>query len=151
MKARVPSLAQRNLQTADYNAAQWRNLTRSRARAQRSENAASPNSTRSTDALREGAKTGTGPTFARQEWKRLLAIAKHADNDDTSDESDDDQSLTPAQKEMLQEKKQEEKKKREGYARTMGLEYFLEMVDEKHRYGSHLRAYHASVCWLQRS
>lgn len=25
----------------------------------------------------------------------------------------------------------------------MGLEYFLEMVDEKHRYGSHLRAYHA--------
>ena len=25
----------------------------------------------------------------------------------------------------------------------MGLEYFLEMVDTKHRYGSHLRSYHA--------
>lgn len=26
----------------------------------------------------------------------------------------------------------------------MGLEYFLEMVDSKHRHGSHLRAYHAA-------
>ncbi|OOQ88208.1 IQ calmodulin-binding motif protein [Penicillium brasilianum] len=29
-------------------------------------------------------------------------------------------------------------------AKTMGLEYFLEMVDSKHRHGSHLRAYHAA-------
>ena len=39
--------------------------------------------------------------------------------------------------------KLEAKKKRENNAKMMGLEYFLEMVDEKHRYGSHLRAYHA--------
>lgn len=29
-------------------------------------------------------------------------------------------------------------------AKTMGLEYFLEMVDSKHRHGSNLRAYHAA-------
>jgi hypothetical protein len=28
--------------------------------------------------------------------------------------------------------------------KTMGLEYFLEMVDSKHRHGSNLRAYHAA-------
>lgn len=29
----------------------------------------------------------------------------------------------------------------------MGLQYFLELVDEKHRYGSHLRSYHAE--WMK--
>ncbi len=28
--------------------------------------------------------------------------------------------------------------------KTMGLEYFLEMVNSKHRHGSNLRAYHTS-------
>lgn len=31
-----------------------------------------------------------------------------------------------------------------GPPKTMGLEYFLEMVDSKHRHGSNLRAYHAA-------
>lgn len=34
------------------------------------------------------------------------------------------------------------KQEREQYAKIMGLEYFLEMVDQKHRYGSNLRRYH---------
>jgi hypothetical protein len=35
------------------------------------------------------------------------------------------------------------KRQREQLARDMGMSYWLEMVDEKHRYGSHLRSYHA--------
>lgn len=36
----------------------------------------------------------------------------------------------------------EEKSEREKTAKMMDLQYFLEMVDQKHRYGSNLRAYH---------
>ena len=32
---------------------------------------------------------------------------------------------------------------RDKTAKMMGLDYFLEMVDHKHRYGSNLRRYHA--------
>lgn len=35
-----------------------------------------------------------------------------------------------------------QKAEREKHAKRMGLEYFLEMVDQKHRYGSNLRRYH---------
>lgn len=43
----------------------------------------------------------------------------------------------------LRERKRKQKKEREAYSKIMGLEYFLEMVDHKHRYGSNLRRYHA--------
>ena len=44
----------------------------------------------------------------------------------------------------MRTKRANAKRKRDIEAKTMGLEYFLEMVDEpKHRYGSHLRSYHA--------
>jgi len=36
------------------------------------------------------------------------------------------------------------KEKRKRTAKMMGLEYFLEMVDQKHRYGSSLRKYHCA-------
>jgi hypothetical protein len=39
------------------------------------------------------------------------------------------------------------KLERDKAARMMGVEYFLEMVDEKHRYGSNLRRYHQE--WLK--
>lgn len=51
--------------------------------------------------------------------------------------------MTDAQFEAYRKRKVEAKSKREKHAKTMGLEYFLEMVDTKHRYGSHLRYYHA--------
>ena len=43
----------------------------------------------------------------------------------------------------MKERRRKQKAEREKYARIMGLEYFLEMVDHKHRYGSNLRRYHA--------
>lgn len=39
-------------------------------------------------------------------------------------------------------KKVEQKAERDKTAKMMDLQYFLEMVDQKHRYGSNLRAYH---------
>ncbi|WPH02523.1 IQ domain-containing protein IQM4-like protein [Acrodontium crateriforme] len=76
----------------------------------------------------------------RNRWKRATAIAHRAGNDDTSEsESDVD--------EKQREQKRNDKKHREEYARNMGLDYFLEMVDHHHRYGSNLRRYHRE--WKQ--
>ncbi|KAI9723175.1 MAG: hypothetical protein M1828_004278 [Chrysothrix sp. TS-e1954] len=83
-----------------------------------------------------------GRSFATSEWRRLAQVARRAGNDDTSEESGED-NLPPEQREEWKNKRQVDKKQREISARMMGLEYFLEMVDEKHRYGSHLRSYHA--------
>ncbi|KAG8527136.1 uncharacterized protein KY384_008565 [Bacidia gigantensis] len=50
---------------------------------------------------------------------------------------------TDAQKRARKQKKLAEKQDRVKSAKTMDLSYFLEMVDQKHRYGSNLRKYHA--------
>lgn len=66
--------------------------------------------------------------------------------------------MSSAQLDEHRRRKREQKRLRERQAKTMGLEYYLEMVDHKHRYGSHLRKYHALwkeahtnenfFCWL---
>lgn len=76
-----------------------------------------------------------GISPARKNWQRAVSIALQASRDGGSsidqevhghpDDSID--SHTPT-----------------GPLTTMGLEYFLEMVDSKHRHGSNLRAYHAA-------
>lgn len=82
-----------------------------------------------------------GNCVAREKWKRAGQIARRAENDDTSSDDDLD-SMDPQQRENHLQRKREAKTEREKMARTMGLEYFLEMVDQKHRYGSSLRKYH---------
>lgn len=72
----------------------------------------------------------------RERWKRVGAVVHRADSDDTSADDAD-----PNDPERTRRRIQ--KAEREKYARRMGLEYFLEMVDHKHRYGSNLRRYHA--------
>ncbi|KAH0172965.1 hypothetical protein KCU67_g1506, partial [Aureobasidium melanogenum] len=82
-----------------------------------------------------------GNCEAREKWKRVGQIAKHAENDDTS--SDEDiEDMNPQERDAYLQRKREAKAEREKMARTMGIEYFLEMVDQKHRYGSSLRKYH---------
>ncbi|GAB7356717.1 hypothetical protein MBLNU459_g7422t1 [Dothideomycetes sp. NU459] len=83
---------------------------------------------------------------ARDKWKRAGAVAKRAGSDDTS-ETDGEDHMTREQREQYKRKKREAKAEREKIAKVMGLEYFLEMVDHKHRYGSNLRAYHRA--WQQ--
>lgn len=89
-------------------------------------------------------------TAARNKWKKVAVIAGRAaadmDDDPTSSsdsDSDSDSSLSTSEKRRIAHQKREEAKaRRRKDARMMGLQYFLEMVDQKHRYGSNLRTYH---------
>lgn len=68
-----------------------------------------------------------GNRVARDKWKRAGQIAKHAENDDTS--SDEDvEDMSPQDRDNYIKRKREAKAEREKMARTMGIEYFLEMV-----------------------
>ncbi|KAL1841587.1 hypothetical protein VTJ49DRAFT_6897 [Mycothermus thermophilus] len=114
---------------------------------------------------RPGTATSQGsavhsPT-ARQNWKKAAAIARHAGADidgDASSSSSSSPSLSPApsqsgsdssrmRKKREQDAKerlrrQEEKARLKRDAKVMHLQYFLEMVDLKHRYGANLQVYH---------
>lgn len=106
--------------------AQYRNFTSPTSRQERAESGHADSSS----------------DVAKQNWKRLGAVAAHARNDDTS-ETDGDPGMTAEQLREYRRRKFDAKKEREKHAKTMDLAYFLEMVDTKHRYGSHLRTYHA--------
>ncbi|KAL2443606.1 hypothetical protein ABEF95_007736 [Exophiala dermatitidis] len=71
----------------------------------------------------------TGISTAREKWSRAAQIARRAGADDrspsVSDEDEDD-----GEGGMKKT------------AKMMDLQYFLEMVDQRHRYGSNLRKYH---------
>lgn len=101
----------------------------------------------------DGADTssGTRPNPARDNWRKATVIAKRAgadmdgDSSSSSGDSDTDQDSglsTPEKRKVAHQKREEAKIKRRNNALTMGLQYFLEMVDLKHRYGSNLRQYH---------
>jgi len=96
---------------------------------------------------------------ARERWKMVTEIARRAGADDTSPSvsdfsstEDDDESGDVAQGKppspSKKERKEAAKKRAEATAlrkktaKMMDLQYFLEMVDQKHRYGSNLRKYH---------
>lgn len=79
---------------------------------------------------------------ARTSWKRIGEIARRAGSDDLS-VTDGEEDLTEEQAEERRNQKLEARLQREKYAKLMDLQYWLEMVDQKHRYGSNLRAYHA--------
>ncbi|KAL1603743.1 hypothetical protein SLS60_005333 [Paraconiothyrium brasiliense] len=104
--------------------AKWRNATKPIPRSERP--------TRDTLTTPEQ-RSRAASDAARQNWKRVGEIARRAGGDDPVDEiEDDDDQRTKAQ----------QKAEREKTAKMMDLQYFLEMVDQKHRYGSNLRAYH---------
>jgi hypothetical protein len=86
---------------------------------------------------------------ARKNWQRLGAIASRAGADDSEDETDGEDGLSPEEVEDRRRRKHEARMEREKIAKQMDLQYWLEMVDDKHRYGSHLRAYHRE--WLKSS
>lgn len=130
--------------------AQFRELNRPRARGMglSDEDGDTPDGTRTR-------VTGSvNTTGARKNWKKAATIARRAGNDadepgvsdsgssssESSAESDRDR--TEEEKEAARRKREEVKQQRKKDAKTMGLQYFLEMVDLKHRYGSNLRIYH---------
>lgn len=92
---------------------------------------------------------------ARERWKMVTEIARRAGADDTSpsvsdfssteDELSDSaqgKSLSKQEREDAAKKRAEATELRKKTAKMMDLQYFLEMVDQKHRYGSNLRKYH---------
>ncbi|KAB2106674.1 hypothetical protein AG0111_0g4887 [Alternaria gaisen] len=114
--------------------AKWRNATRPKPRAEE-------------EALRESLTTPeersrANSTAAREKWKRVGEIARRAGADDPYDVSPTDDEDAPENHTEQRRKQNESKAEREKTAKMMDLQYFLEMVDQKHRYGSNLRAYH---------
>ncbi|CAN9328520.1 hypothetical protein AA0119_g7699 [Alternaria tenuissima] len=114
--------------------AKWRNATRPKPRAEEA-------------ALRESLTTPeersrANSTAAREKWKRVGEIARRAGADDPYDVSPTDDEDAPENHTEQRRKQNESKAEREKTAKMMDLQYFLEMVDQKHRYGSNLRAYH---------
>lgn len=92
---------------------------------------------------------------AKAKWKKAAMIARRAGADDRSpsvsgessgeeSESRDGsvQSPTREEREAARRKRAEATAMRKKTAKMMDLQYFLEMVDQKHRYGSNLRKYH---------
>ncbi|KAG5980510.1 hypothetical protein E4U55_003949 [Claviceps digitariae] len=86
------------------------------------------------------------PVSARQKWKRASLVARRAGHDDSDSDSESDSEMDDAPsaeaKVAIKQRKEKAKAERRQAARMMGLQYFLEMVDSKHRYGSNLRMYH---------
>jgi hypothetical protein len=121
--------------------ARYRNLTQPRAR----EGTDGPRS--SVDSIGPNVGLdGASDTrnLARRNWKKAGLIAKRAggDVDSDDDESVGDDNLTAEEKEKLRRRQYEQKMERQKAAKMMDLQYWLEMVDLKHRYGSNLRTYH---------
>lgn len=81
---------------------------------------------------------------ARQNWKKVGLITRRAGADEESEdsESEDGDQITEKERAERRKKRYEAKAERQKAAKIMDLQYFLEMVDVKHRYGSNLRTYH---------
>ncbi|KAM3515419.1 hypothetical protein MY11210_000981 [Beauveria gryllotalpidicola] len=83
---------------------------------------------------------------ARHNWRKAGMVAFRAGHNASDSESDSESdSADAASSEVKAAKRQQrqvENAKRRTEARTMGLQYFLEMIDAKHRYGNNLRVYH---------
>jgi len=126
--------------------AQYRELTRPRARAELE--ADGDDADPSSDG---GAAAAAQPeSAAKRNWKKAARIARRAnlDQDSSDSESDSESSsgggdhASSEDKAAQKKRKAEAKERRRKEAKAMGLAYFLEMVDLKHRYGSNLRTYH---------
>jgi hypothetical protein len=61
-------------------------------------------------------------------------IARRAGGDDPEEATEDEEETTPEQREEGRQKKAQQRADREKTAKMMDLQYFLEMVDQKHRY-----------------
>ncbi|KAG6296499.1 hypothetical protein E4U09_001731 [Claviceps aff. purpurea] len=92
------------------------------------------------------------PVSARQKWKKVSLVARRAGHDDSDTDtdtdfesganSDVDGASIAESRNMMRQRNEKAKAERRQAARMMALQYFLEMVDSKHRYGSNLRMYH---------
>ena len=136
--------------------AQWRALTTPRARPTFSPSGTVSPGRPDTAASAAPSFLGSRASTARTNWKKASTIARHAGNDvdaddsssssssssDSSSDSDADDHQKSEKKKLARKRKEEDKARRKQESKMMGLQYFLEMVDLKHRYGANLRVYH---------
>ncbi|KAK7713442.1 hypothetical protein SLS64_004692 [Diaporthe eres] len=108
------------------------------------------------DAEAEGREDGNADAAqrsksARYNWHKIATIARRAGGDmeddhnsssDSDSESDSGPSTSERKREARQKREETKARRRNDATMMMGLQYFLEMVDLKHRYGSNLRQYH---------
>jgi hypothetical protein len=83
----------------------------------------------------------TAREHAHDYWKRAKEVALHAASDDPSD-TDGEEDMTGEQLEAYRQQRRQSKKELDECAKLMDLQYWLEMIDQKHRYGSNLHTYH---------
>ncbi|KAL8936139.1 MAG: hypothetical protein Q9216_005087 [Gyalolechia sp. 2 TL-2023] len=105
-----------------------------------------PSSRPQTSESSEGGQSTRTSFDAQQQWRRIGKIARRAGGDEYS--SDDNDVLSSSEQDERRQERQAHKEERMRTSRTMDLPYFLEMVDLHHRYGSHLRKFHAE--WKKR-
>ncbi|KAL3422152.1 IQ calmodulin-binding motif domain protein [Phlyctema vagabunda] len=124
--------------------ARYRNLTQPRPKLGQGSNSEAPSLNGSRPALASPSlSSGPGQSAARQNWRKIGTIARRAGGDEDSDSESEIEDGTPEdEREARKRRKAEEKMVRQKAAKLMDLQYFLEMVDVKHRYGSNLRTYH---------
>lgn len=136
--------------------AQFRELTRPRARPGVGDDAVAAGERAHTVLDQPPDENAASRTStARHNWKKAATIARRAggdvDADDdesssssssSSSDSSSGDSASSEQREAARKRREEAKAARRKTAKMMGLQYFLEMVDLKHRYGSNLRMYH---------
>lgn len=129
--------------------AQWQKLNTPKPRG---ESTLGPENPAVKDAVAgDGSRPLSSQSAARQNWKKVATIARRAGGDEDSSHSGEDSDssgvginprMSAGQIAVLRERSDALKAKRRKKAKMMGLQYFLEMVDLKHRYGSNLRQYH---------
>lgn len=111
----------------------------------RPESRSAPNSRVST--LLGGEESNGQGSSAKLRWKKASIVARRAGHDDlesdTSSISTIDTDASDDERERVRMQSNKLLDGRRNQAQMMGLQYFLEMVDLKHRYGSNLRMYHA--------
>ncbi|KAF4538442.1 IQ motif EF-hand binding site [Lasiodiplodia theobromae] len=119
-----------------FKEARWRNATRPISRNERLSS--------DRDKLSPAARSRAASDAAKENWRRIGEVARRAGGDDSDhgDSDTDEEQLSPEERERRRARKAEAKRERERTAKVMDLQYWLEMVDQKHRYGSNLRAYH---------
>ena len=121
--------------------AQWQEVNKPRARAETVSSLVS-------SSPGDDGQPSASKSAARQNWIKVATIARRAGADEDSSHSRCSSPSTMNEREFdalspeQQQKKLKAQEKGRKHARVMGLQYFLEMVDLKHRYGSNLRAYH---------
>ncbi|KFY45187.1 hypothetical protein V494_01087, partial [Pseudogymnoascus sp. VKM F-4513 (FW-928)] len=121
-----------------FKEARYRHLTTPRPRSSIDEGVSRPGTGEQSPASTVDG-SGRRLSGARANWTKVGTIVRRAANDEDSSSESSGGDETAGEIRRLRAEKKEERMKS---AKTMDLQYWLEMVDVRHRYGSNLRTYH---------